>query len=522
MSRFFEPRQYVTLLTTGLRHALTGSRTASVQELETPGGADGSRHLLGASYGLTLSTIVAAMLFRSVEPAQFLFFTTTISMFFTATSVIGELAGGLFHPLDLAVTGHLPVSGFTRFSARFSELAVTLVLLTLNLNLAPAVLLFFMTGHQIAAPFVCLATAFCAALFTAGACLVAYGLLARFLSAAQFQGALLYVNIFVSLAILGLLLNIGPLIDRSNHAATGEWSLAFPPAWFAALALTVLGLPGGGGTAAWMALAGIAAALLPLAGAALGSESLLSALAAGGRSARGHSAPGSLMRTFARLCVRPEEKAAFEFTAVQLGRDRGFRLKAYPILGIPILIMTMSFFEAKDPLFYILMLNLMNLYLPIVLIFIPYSDHHQAAWIFESLPAKHPLVFSTGAEKAFAFRVMLPLLLLNAAVLAAIWSPLDGFIHAGYASLAGLFVVGARFRGLIAFPFSREFRGVLTGGLRGTLSTGFLILAVFVVLQFWMRDEPLILAAAAGGMLLLHKLRYTIFWTALKAKGAPA
>ena len=82
--------------------------------------ADGSRHLLGALYSLSLSTGVAALIFQSASMGQFLLITLTLSMIFTATSLISMLAAGFFHPLDLAVCGHLPISGLARFSARLS------------------------------------------------------------------------------------------------------------------------------------------------------------------------------------------------------------------------------------------------------------------------------------------------------------------------------------------------------------------------------------------------------------------
>ncbi len=507
MSRLFDRCQYRTLLAAGLRLSLTGSRSEAAEQ--SAEGEDGSRHLLGAAYSLTLSTIVAALLFTNASPGQFLFFTISLSMIFTATAVIGELAGGLFHPLDLAVTGHLPVSGFTRFCARFTELVAALAILALNLNLTPAILFGF-AAQSVAAPFVCLAAGFCAALFTAGVCLVVYAALARFLTAAQFQGALLYLNIFVSLAILGLLCNLGRLIEASRLVTEGAgWQqLLFPPAWFSGSVLSVLGLEGGTGASMAFAAAGLAAALLPLLAVAVGSENLLRALSGSRRAARGKSAPGALMGLFEKLLVRPEERAAFEFTAIHLARDRGFRLKAYPILGVPVMMMAISLFENKDPLFFILLLYLMNLYLPLVVSFLPFGDFFRAAWIFDALPAEKPQVFARGAEKAFVYRIMLPLWLLNAIALGIFMSPVGGPLHALFAFLGGLFVVGARFGKLAAYPFSREFRGVVTNDFTGVLFGSLVVFAALAWIQLAASGSLPLLAGLIAGMALLHKMRY--------------
>lgn len=514
MSGLFDASQYRTLLSAGLRLSLTGSRGTDSDQAGT--GEDGSRHLLGAAYSLTLSTIVAALLFKSTSPGQFLFFTMSLSMVFTATAVIGELAGGLFHPLDLAVTGHLPVSGFTRFCARFTELAAMLLVLTLNLNLTPAILFGFVAGNVAApivcvtAPVVCVAAGFCASLFTAGLCLVVYSLLARFLTSAQFQGALLYLNIFVSLAILGLLCNLGRLIEASKLVteSAGWEQLLFPPAWFSGSVLLALGLPGGAERSLLFAGAGLLAALLPLLAVAVGSENLLRALSGSRRAARGKSAPGAAMALFERLFVRPEEKAAFEFTAVHLARDRGFRLKAYPILGVPVLMMAISLFENKDPLFFVLLLYLMNLYLPLVVSFLPYGDFFRAGWIFDALPAAGPQAFARGAEKAFVYRIMLPLGVLNAVALSIFLSPLTGPLHAAFAFLGGLFVVGARFGRLAAYPFSREFRGVVTNDFTGVLFGSLVVFTALAWIQLAVSGSLPLFAGLIVGMALLHKARY--------------
>lgn len=507
MSGIFCARQYGILLRAGIGLSLTGSRGAAAGA-----GEDGSRHLLGASYSLTFSTLLACLILQSATPAQYCLVTFTFSMIFTATAVIGELAGGLFHPLDLSVTGHLPISGFTRFSARFSELFFTLVIITLNLNLTPALLFHFKTQGSVLAPFVFLAASLCAALFTAGACLVIYILLARFLSASQFQGFLLHLNVFLSLAVIGLMINIGRLLQsgRLGAAAEGDWPYLLPSAWFAGMTLEALGLPGGEARAVAYAAVSLAVSLVPLFFAAFGTERWLRVLAGGRALGRARSAPGFMMRLFERLFVRPEEKASFEFTAVNLARDRGFRLKAYPILGVPIMMMTFTLFDEGEPLFFIFMLQLMNLYLPLVLSFLPFGDHFQAGWIFDALPVKGIRDFSRGVEKAFIFRIALPLMLLNILVLALVWSPLEGVLNAFYAFWAGLFVVGLKVRTLSAYPFTREFRGAVMESFAGALVGILVVLALLGWIQYLSRASMILFSAQIAAMILLHKVRCSI------------
>lgn len=513
--RGFDAGQFKVLLREGLRLSFFSGENGESGE------SGGGRNLLGAAYCLSLSTIAAAIVFESGDPGRFLLFTTSLSMIFTATSVIGELADGIFRPLDLAVTGHLPVSPFTRFAARFSELGVVLLILTLNLNLTPAILLCFMTGGNAAAPLICLAAGLAGAFFTAGGCLLLYAVAQRTLGSSRLRDALLHLNVIVTLAILGLFVNLGSLMgSEAFDAVVGKgWSPWYPPSWFSSLALLVLGLPGGQTGAALAAVAALAATLAPLALAALGTESLVKETA---RQRGGRSAPGPLMRLFETLFVRPGERAAFEFTAVNLGRDRGFRLKAYPLIGLPLLMMFTSLYEKRDPLYFIFMLQLMIIYLPLVITFVPYTDHHRAAWIFTALPVDEPRSFACGAEKAFIFRVVLPSFLIAAASLSLIWSPAAAWLNTAFSFCVALFFVWVRFRLLRAYPFSLEFRSVVAQNLMAGLFTALLLLAVVALIQYFTHSNIPLMLAQIALLALLVKGLFLLSGRRAPVKGNPS
>ncbi len=496
--RSFHRGQYSVLLREGLRISLSGG------DNDEPGQGGGSRSLLGAAYCLSLSTIVAAILFDSGDPARFLLFTTSFSMIFTATSVIGELADGIFRPLDIAVTGHLPVSGLTRFAARFSELGVILLLLTLNLNLTPAILLCFMTGGNPAAPLACLLCGLAGAFFTAGGCVLLFAVTQRLLGASRIRGALLHLNVIVTLAILGLFVNLGSLMESRAFQAVVEegWSPWYPPSWFASLALLVLGLPGGEIGAALLCTAALGMTIAPLVVAAFGRDGMTSQ---GARKRGGRSAPGFLMRRFELLFVKREEKAAFEFTAVNLGRDRGFRLKAYPLIGLPLLMMFTSLYEDRDPLYFIFMLQLMIIYLPLVITFVPYTDHHHAAWIFSALPVEKPAAFARGAEKAFIYRIVLPSFFIAGLSLSLIWSPAAAWLNAAYSFFVALIFVWVRFRQIHAYPFSLEFKSVVAQNLMAGLFTALMLLALVALIQYYSNADIKVMLAQIAGLALLVK-----------------
>lgn len=508
--------RFRVLFAMGLRLALTGGRAGEARPEE------GDRHFLGASYALTFSTLLAWILHGRAAPGQFLFVIFSFSMLFSAFAMLNALSEGLFLARDLEVTGHLPVPPSTRILARLAEQGVLLAFLVLDFHLTPAVFFGFMTCSP-AGFLLVLAAGGCAALFVFAAGLFIYLAAVRLLGTFRLQGALLYLNVAFTLGVLGLAVNTGRLL--SSHilraAAAGAWPGALPPGWFAGAVLHGLGLPSArGGLDLRLAAAGTAAAvgfLLVLARA--GSGSLYPA-ARGTAAGGGHAVPGLCMRCFTRLFVPRSARGAFLFAAVNLARDRGFRRRAYPLLGLPLLVLGLSLLDRKDPLFFILMLHLQNLYLLLVTAFLPFSDTFRGAWVFHALPVPSPRVFAEGVEKAFVFRLGIPLMVLNALVLSLLMSPLKGTLHAACALLAGLFPAAAAIRRMRDYPFSREFRGSVPQLFSGLVGLSFVVLFLTAMIQFALQAASAALAFLCLLLLLLHKGRLATERRLLRRAGA--
>ncbi|MFH2002092.1 MAG: hypothetical protein ABIK28_20630 [Planctomycetota bacterium] len=503
---FFNLRQYRTLFHHGLRCALTGRGG-----LDGASTSDGSHHLMGAAYGLSLSTIISCILLEKATPGQFLFVVLTVSMIFTAIAMMSELANGLFDPNESAILGHLPVTGFTRLASRLSTLCVSLSILTLNLNLVPSIHFCFVSKAGFLACPVYLGCAFCASFTVAAACLVLYMLMTRLLSTFQLESGLLYLNILVSLAIFGLVVNTGRFFQSDALRAIGDGTLpsAFPPSWFAGAALDIFDLPGGGRGFSGVAAGMVAISLFFLFVAALGADRFLGSASHGALNRWARSAPGRLMRQFERFFVSPSELAAFEFSVINLARDRGFRQKAYPIIGFPILLIMFTLFSDQHPLFFICMLHLMNLYLPLVITFLPFTDFPRAGWIFDALPMQGQELFRRGVEKAFIYRISIPLFIVNVAVLCAVWTPMEGVLQALFAIVAGHFLVGRKIGCMKPYPFTCEFRGAFSEqNMTGELFSGIAVLGVVAWIQYRVMPYPFVCLGLISAMSFCHWIRF--------------
>jgi hypothetical protein len=155
------------------------------------------------------------------------------------------------------------------------------------------------------------------------------------------------------------------------------------------------------------------------------------------------------------------------------------------------------------------MLHLANLYLVLIISFLQYSDWSEGGWIFKANPVKEPALFSRGVEKAFLYRIIAPLFLLNGIVLAVIWEAVPALLHSFYAMLAGLLITGMAMQGLAVYPFSRAFRGSISQhGTGGTLFVGWIILGLIVWAQYQTRFNVPALIAQIAIMLALHGIRY--------------
>ena len=160
--------------------------------------------------------------------------------------------------------------------------------------------------------------------------------------------------------------------------------------------------------------------------------------------------PGEPAGAVARWLTRPfEERCGFWLCNTMLRRDHNLRMRSWPSLGmvvaVPVLGLATGQFadplSAPGPASILSLVAVYALAVPIPTIFynLRFSRDHAAAWTLAVAPIADRLAFTDGLRKAVLYRILLPVAVALAIVLAVAWrEPLSVALHVAAAWLVVL------------------------------------------------------------------------------------
>lgn len=264
---------------------------------------------------------------------------------------------------------------------------------------------------------------------------------------------MLFVAIMVG--VLVGLRSLGALAAVDGPA--GLW-LLLPPAWFAAPFIVgdAGAAPAIAMTATLCAAAVLALAPFPPAPRARSTRSVLGTLLA----------PARFLAE--RLWVRKEERGAFGFVFDALPAEREFVVRTYPLVAAPLLLVLLGAdaTTVEGEGLYALLLFAPGAYLPFVLMHVPTTATPAARWVIDTSPVD-PLAEDSGARKAVATRLLLPLYLAMGALVAVLASPALAFRLWPVALASGLLVLRLLWRPGGPRPLSTEAQELQSTGASG-------------------------------------------------------
>ncbi|MEZ5987582.1 MAG: hypothetical protein R3F30_00345 [Planctomycetota bacterium] len=321
-------------------------------------------------------------------------------------SLLGGLGRELRHPADRDLVRTSPIGAPTYFVARALHSVLWLGLQAVGLALPAAVLACWTLDTVLAFPLF-LAMALLVSALLVGLQLVPILAVDRLLGEHAAVGlATLLRTLLLGASFFGLALGLRAML-RGPEAFPGGIDLLrwLPPLWFAEAALELLGLRAGGDG-------------LLLAGASLAGTALLAfglavlprrPLAARPRR-RGDPLPLRLARPW---LGSPAERGGVAFVLAMLARERSFRLRALPLLGLPL---GMIFFAEKDAhgLFFAMAHSLPIAFVPFLLHSLPFAEQHRANWVLAEAPLEPVATSRRAVALAFAALVVPAQLLLLA------------------------------------------------------------------------------------------------------------
>ncbi|MGL5067579.1 MAG: hypothetical protein ACRC6T_07090 [Sarcina sp.] len=200
----------------------------------------------------------------------------------------------------------------------------------------------------------------------------------------------------------------------------------------------------------------------------------------------------NLMNSIGKIfCTRDQELAFFDFSIEILKSEREFKTKLYPqivssILSPVVIILAfsqnLSYKQLRIEPWY-LAFYLGTASIASLVYMIKYSNSYKGAWIYQVVPLKDESIAFTGALKAFFARIILPILIIIAIAMVAIWGT-SVIPQAITIIFATALAVAISYKYTTAsLPFSVSFRDRPRGN-KGKGYTVAIILAIAAALQF--------------------------------------
>jgi hypothetical protein len=479
---------------------------------------------------LLLSVITCAVLFARVDAFFFALVNLGVSMLAIGTSLIVEFNEVVLAPEDLNVIGHQPVPLRTYSAARMMNLLGYVLLMTIALNLFPAIMGLGLrdTGWMYLPAYT--AAAFLGNLSVVGLLLLLYTSLMSGRPTDALREVLAWTQtILIMIAFYGGQAILRDSQDRLEMAAYNlpGWIMFLPPAW---LAQFVDGTsPASNSTKWWIPGLGI---LFNVALWALVMQRISNAYA---RMQPGGAAwqrrdfpalrkPGRLGGAVTQFVARSRtEAAAFWLCSTMLRRDQDLRMRSWPSLGMVIALVLLGLFTGQlgDPFVTqataVIVIPIASLYLlayplPTIIHNLNFSRDYAASWLLWSAPVADRVAFAEGMRKAVTYKVLLPLLVALLIVFAIVWhDPWHALCHT---AVGWLIIVGAGHATQVGilrkFPFSAPAaRGSITGSIAlfaGVINASAMALAVVHYFAVRSLSGFMIYILALAGLVFTLKL----------------
>jgi hypothetical protein len=407
---------------------------------------------------LLIGLLLAGILFARVDVFFFTFCALGTSLLVIATAIIVEFNEVVLDPAMLEVLGHQPLPPRTFAAARVANLLLYVLLMSVSLNLGPAIAgaglrdagLWYVPAYLL----VSLASNFA----LAGLVILLYAVLLKARPNEEIREILAWTQIVLIL----ILFYGGQAIFRDPRQRLEmlaynlpEWVQWLP---FAPLASYVAGCGAG------LALELLWIPALTVLSCVLIWLLVLRRLSAGyaalqpGRSVweRTKTAPlpepGSLTGPFVRRLLRSRAEATgYWLGATMLTRDHELRMRSWPAMGVVIAPLLLGLYLGRlhDPwthpgnasVLSIACLYLLALPLPTLLHNLNFSRDHLAAWVLQTAPLRDRAGLREGLRKAVTWRFLLPVWLVQTLLFAFTWPSLPhALLHS---ALGWLIVTGA-------------------------------------------------------------------------------
>ncbi|QHS23688.1 hypothetical protein GWK91_12320 [Virgibacillus sp. MSP4-1] len=349
-----------------------------------------------------------------------------LMMFIVMTSMISDFSTVLLDVRDRTILSTRPVNRKTISTAKALHIIIYLFFMTFAMVGIPLIVSLFTKGILFA--FLLLLAVVLVDIFVVVMTSFLYFFVLRFFDGEKLKDIINYVQIGLSISLIvgyQILIRAFEFVDLEVSFSPDWWHIFFPPIWFAAPFEVWLGSAGGPLLFIYSALAFVIpfialiiyVKLMPV------FENHLQKLSDhGGQKQRKRKWRYSTLLTF--ICYTKQERTFFRFASLMLSKEREFRLKVYPSLGLSLVFPFIFLFnefqnksleEVASGNFY-LSLYFGSIMIPTAVIMLKYSGTYKGAWIYRTMPVEDYKDLYKGTLKAFIVKLYVPIFLFVGAV----------------------------------------------------------------------------------------------------------
>ncbi len=346
-----------------------------------------------------LTFAFAALTYQEAGTTAFVAGNIAFAMALTLTAMLGEVLGEDQRKADEDFVLTSPVSPFVFHAAKAVHSLLVLLLFHFGLVLAPAILGMWNGGiaYVWAIPF--------ASLLLVGGVAGTLGSMMEMIRKLRGPSAVasftsLVQTLLVSGLFLGSLLGLRAMFQGPEAFPGGRPLLhSLPPYWASRIA-EWFAEGRNPGPYVWYLLALL---LLPF-----GLQGVASMLPLRPRVGRPKKERIPVVATF--FGASRADKGMLRFSLTMLARDRAFRLRAIPLLGLPVAVVLLALHqgvsEKEIPFFFALVHNLPLAWLPFLFHFLPYATDFEASWLIKLGPENPLKAGRRGVLLSFAILMM--------------------------------------------------------------------------------------------------------------------
>lgn len=409
-----------------------------------------------------------------------------ILMFMMMTILISDFSSVLLDLRDKDIILSKPVDGKTLSAAKIVHILIYMFYITFSFT-GPA-LLVSLFRHGFLFFIIFLLEIILMDLLIVALTALLYLLILKFFDGEKLKDIINYVQIILSIALSVGYQLIGRLFDFSDvmniNFVPKWWQYLIPSMWFGGPFELILGINHSSSMILFSALALIAPILSIIIYVKLipSFENNLQKLnnSSGNVKVRDKGLNFYLSNIF---CRTKEERTFFRFATNMMKKERNFKLKTYPSLGLSlvfpfIFLLSMAKDEgwaniANSKMYF--NIYFVALMIPTILMVIGYSDKYKGAWIYKFLPFTETKDIFKGTLKAFVINLLLPMYVFESIVFMIIFKgkiALDLII--AFLNIILFIVICFKFMKK-TLPFSEPFEVA-------SQSQGFIVIPLFLVI----------------------------------------